>query len=134
LWFVGHRFKGSELIWPIVDKEWFAIRDTLKKLSYLLHMARPFKLFTDHSNLVVMFNPTNCSKSSADRLLRWGIELRELNYVIELIPGEVNCWADILSRWGAVYDLRYASPVTLNVIETVESNRQDDISLIHRPM
>jgi hypothetical protein len=74
-----------------------------------------------------MFNPTKCSKPFADRLLRWGIELREFNYVIQHIPWEVNCCADILSRCVSAHDLKYAPSVTLNVIETVESNHQDDI-------
>lgn len=65
LGFVGHRFNGSELNWTIVDKEAFAIKDTIKKLSYLLHMANPFFLFTDHRNLVSMYNPIKCSKQSA---------------------------------------------------------------------
>jgi hypothetical protein len=48
LGFVGHRFNGSELNWAIIDKEAFAIKDTLKKLYYLLHMKHPFILYTDH--------------------------------------------------------------------------------------
>jgi hypothetical protein len=66
LGFVGHRFNGSELNWANVDKEAFAIRDTLKKLDYLLQCYhRPFKLFTDHRNLIAMYNPTRCTKQSA---------------------------------------------------------------------
>ena len=38
LGFVGHRFNRSEFNWATVDKESFAIKDTLQKLSYLLHM------------------------------------------------------------------------------------------------
>jgi hypothetical protein len=129
LGFVGHRFNGSELNWAIVDKEAFAIKDTLQKLSYLLHMKRPFKLFTDHKNLISMFNPTKCTKPTADRLLRWGIELREFRYVIQHISGEINCWADILSRWGAAHDFE-ASPVTLNALETVESDADETIQPI----
>jgi hypothetical protein len=105
LGFVGHRFNGSELNWATVDKEAFAIRDTLKKLDYLLQCyQRPFKLFTDHRNLIVMYNPTKCTKQSAERLIRWGIELRDFNFVIHHISGEDNVWADLLSRWGAVGD------------------------------
>jgi hypothetical protein len=105
LGFVGHRFNGSELNWATVDKEAFAIRDTLKKLDYLLQCYhRPSKLFTDHRNLIAMYNPTRCTKQSAERLIRWGIELRDFNFTIHHISGEDNVWADLLSRWGAVGD------------------------------
>ena len=63
-------------------------------------MNRPFRLFTDHQNLISMYNPIKCSKQSAERLIRWGIELRDYNYIIHHIPGEQNHWADLLSRWG----------------------------------
>ena len=101
LGFVGHRFNGSELNWATIDKEAFAIKDTLKKLSYLLHMPTPFHLYTDHRNLLHMYNPLKCAKQSAERLIRWGIEIRDYNYLIHHISGENNHWADLLSRWGA---------------------------------
>jgi hypothetical protein len=101
LGFVGHRFNGSELNWATIDKEAFAIKDTFRKLSYLLYMPQPFRLYTDHRNLISLYNPTRCSKQSAERLIRWGIELRDYNYIIHHIPGEQNHWADLLSRWGA---------------------------------
>ena len=102
LGFVGHRFHGSELNWAIVDKEAFAIVDTLRKLSYLLHLPHPFRIYTDHRNLISMYNPKKCSKQSAERLMRWGIELRDFNFAIHHISGEDNVWADLLSRWGSV--------------------------------
>ena len=55
------------------------MKDTLKKLNYLLHTAKPFYLFTDHRNLISMYNPIKCSKQSAERLFRWGHELRDFN-------------------------------------------------------
>ena len=70
LGFVGHRFNGPELNWATIDKEAFAIKDTLKKLSYLLHMARPFHPYTDHRNLIAMNSPPKCAKQSAERLVR----------------------------------------------------------------
>ena len=100
LGFVGHRFNGSELNWAIIDKEAYAIKDTLQKLSYLLHMAKPFLLYTDHRNLISMYSPIKCTKQSAERLIRWGLELRDYTYIIRHIPGELNHWADLLSRWG----------------------------------
>src|SRR6476660_7661338 len=51
-----------------------------------------------------MYTPTRCTKQAAERLVRWGIELRDFNFTIHHIPGEGNVWADLLSRWGAVGD------------------------------
>ena len=125
LGFVGHRFNGSELNWATVDKEAFAIRDTLKKLDYLLQCyRRPFKLFTDHRNLIAMYNPTRCTKQSAERLIRWGIELRDFNFTIHHISGEDNVWADLLSRWGAVDD-----EIQLNVAVKRVSTETPDSSV-----
>jgi len=95
LGFAGHRFNRCEKNWATVDKEAFAIKDTLKKLSYLLHTKNPFRLYTDHRNLISMYNPFKCSKQSADRLIRWGIELRDFNYIIityqaSLITGQIS--------------------------------------------
>lgn len=64
LGFVGHRFHGSEIGWSTPDKEAFAIWDTLKKLDYLLQMPIPFKLYTDHKNLTMMYNPLKCTKQA----------------------------------------------------------------------
>jgi hypothetical protein len=47
-----------------------------------------------------MYNPLKCYKQSADRLIRWGIELRDFNYIIHHIPDELNHWADLISRSG----------------------------------
>ena len=102
LGFVGHRFHGSELNWAIMGKEAFAIVDTLRKLSYLLYFPHPFRIYTDHRNVISMYNPKKCSKQSAERLMRWGIELRDFNFAIHHISGEDNVWADLLSRWGSV--------------------------------
>src|SRR6185437_6659242 len=65
-----------------------------------------------------MYNPIKCSKQSAERLIRWGIELRDYNYIIHHIPGEQNHWTDLLSRWGTSKSL--IEPVTQ--IGTIQIN------------
>src|SRR5689334_4085812 len=49
-----------------------------------------------------MYNPQKCTIQSAERLVRWGVSLRDFNFAIHHIPGEENVWADLLTRWGAV--------------------------------
>ena len=101
LGFVGHRFNAVELNWSVIEKEGFAIKDTMQKLDYLLQMKRPFKLFVDHKNLVQIFSPKEVSKPTAQKLQRWALELQRFNYEIEHISGEQNVWADLMTRWGA---------------------------------
>jgi len=125
LGFVGHRFSKSELNWATIDKEAFAIKDTLRKLSYLLHMNRPFRLFTDHQNLISMYNPIRCSKQSAERLIRWGIELRDFNYTIYHIPGEHNHWADLISRCGGGFPNK-EPPCQVRSLRIIKDKHHDD--------
>ena len=101
LGFVGHRFSGSQLNWSTPEQEAFAIKDVLAKLDYLLRMKRPFRLYTDHKNLVSMFSPSNVTRQTAQKLQRWAMELMEFRYVIFHIAGEDNVWADLMTRWGA---------------------------------
>ena len=79
-----------------------------------------------------MYSPTKCAKQLAERLIRWGIELRDYNYVIHHIPGEDNHWADLLSRWGAgiVSDNEHIVHVRA-LRESTDSSDTDSIQLIN---
>ena len=102
--FLSGVFRGSELRWAIPDKEAFAIFNSCKRLAYLLVRQRGFHVFTDHRNLVYIFNPlgsnTHLGKPAADRLERWSLTLRAFDFTIQHMPGDQNNWADLLSRWG----------------------------------
>jgi hypothetical protein len=101
LGFVGHRFNRCEMNWTVAEKEGFAIKDTMHKLDYLLQMKRPFKLFSDHKNLIQIFSPKNVSKPTAQKLQRWALFIQRFRYTIEHIRGDENVWADMMTRWGA---------------------------------
>jgi len=79
-----------------------------------------------------MYSPTKCAKQSAERLIRWGIELRDYNYVIHHIPGEDNHWAHLLSRWGAgiVSDNEHLVHVRA-LRESTDSSDTDSMQLIN---
>ena len=104
LGFLSGSFKGSQLRWATVDKEGFAIVNTFRRLEYLLWGG--VHIFTDHRNLRYIFNPeecvTNVTKAMAQRLEHWKGVLSQYSYAIEHIPGETNCWGDLLSRWVKV--------------------------------
>ncbi|RAN66221.1 hypothetical protein B5P40_32175 [Bacillus sp. SRB_8] len=48
-----------------------------------------------------MYNPEKCTKQAGERLERWGMDLSSFRFNIEHIPGDMNVWADMMTRWGA---------------------------------
>ncbi|KAF0712314.1 hypothetical protein As57867_004858, partial [Aphanomyces stellatus] len=104
LMFLSGTFSGAAQRWAIVEKEAFSIVECLKRADYLLHRPGGFALFTDHANLKFIFNPASVNaaipKYTAAKLDRWALLLMGYDYTIYDIAGDVNVWADLLSRWG----------------------------------
>ena len=105
LGFLSGAFRDASLRWGVPDKEAYAIKESCSKFAHLLVREKGFRIFTDHRNLRYIFNPrgvvSQVSKPTADRLERWAVFLRGFDYTIEHIAGELNVWADMLSRWAA---------------------------------
>ncbi|KAE9282551.1 hypothetical protein PR003_g27380 [Phytophthora rubi] len=103
--FLSGRFVGASSRWSTIEKEAFAIVEATRRLEYLLLRPAGFRLYTDHRNLVYIFNPYATdgamARYRADKLQRWALSLMSFKYVIEHVPGEENVWGDLLSRWGA---------------------------------
>ncbi|KAH9099082.1 hypothetical protein LEN26_016366 [Aphanomyces euteiches] len=103
--FLSGSFTAASIRWPTVEKEAFAVVESCKRLDYLLTRPRGFRLFTDHRNLVYMFNPlgnnSTMARYQADKLQRWALVMSTFPYTIEGIPGDLNDWGDLLSRWGS---------------------------------
>jgi len=79
-----------------------------------------FRLFTDHRNLIHVFDPifrdNDFKKQLVDKLFRWASKLFAFKFVLENIPGESNIWADILSRWKGDGEQKILRP-TLKVLQ-----------------
>ena len=102
--FYGKRFTGSSKNWSICEKEAFAIIECTQRGEFLLRTNKPFLLYTDHANLVTIFNADgskDLKRNTTNRLQRWAMHLQSFLYEIEGIRGEDNTWADLLSRWAA---------------------------------
>lgn len=105
--FISGMFKGSSKRWPTVEKEGFAIKASVERLDYFLRGIpgdQPFSIYTDHRNLVYIFDAEGrgaVHRHTAERLERWSIVLASFRYRICHVDGEQNVWADLLSRWGA---------------------------------
>jgi len=87
----------------VIKKEAFPFVEAVERLRHLLLRDEGFRLFTDHRNLICVFDPmlrdNDFKKQAVDKLCRWASKLFAFKYMIEHIPGESNIWADILSRW-----------------------------------
>ncbi|KAH9107235.1 hypothetical protein LEN26_001687 [Aphanomyces euteiches] len=63
--FVSGSFTGASQRWPIVEKEAYAMMQSCKNLDYLIVRPGGFRLFTDHRNLVYIFNPCGSNANMA---------------------------------------------------------------------
>jgi hypothetical protein len=93
--------------------------EAVERLRHLLLRDEGFGLFTDHRNLINVFDPVlrynDFKKQAVDKLCRWASKLFAFKYVIEHIPGESYIWADILSRWKGDREQKMLRP-TLKVL------------------
>jgi hypothetical protein len=112
--FLSGKFNNSQLNWSTTEKEADPIVLAMKKLRHFLYSSKEFRLFTDHRNLVFVFNPVGTKKASTDRLLRWADLIASFRFLVEHIPGSYNVWADMLSRWRSPESL---NPVLAHVGE-----------------
>ena len=105
--FLSSSFKDSELHWSTFEKEGFAIYQTFQKLDYLLLGQKSAHLYTDHRNLLFVFNPLGMEpaigRHIVNKVQRWALYLSRFHYTIEHVAGEKNVMADIMTRWYAGY-------------------------------
>lgn len=101
--FISGSFKSHSAKWSTPEKEGFAIVEAMTRMDYLT-LGRLVHIFTDHHNLLTMYDPSGAGTSlpqyAINKLMRWAIRMSSFNYVIEHIPGDDNVWADMLSRWA----------------------------------
>jgi len=92
--FMSAKLLPSQLAWAVIDKELFAVVQSVKKFEHLLY-ARRILLFSDHSPLQYIHS----GGSTSAKLTRWFLYLLRFNIVsTSYIPGPRNCVSDCLSR------------------------------------
>lgn len=71
------RFNGTQLGHATLEKEGFAFMATLERVHWLVFTQEEFDLFTDHSNLIFIFDPMSVcpdlSKTTLCKILRWAV-------------------------------------------------------------
>lgn len=76
---------------------------TLEKCHWLAATPSGFDLYTDHNNLIFLFDPLSVvpdlSLTTLLKVFRWAVRLSLYAYTCTHIKGKENVWADLLSRW-----------------------------------
>ena len=91
--YVSKQLQGSQLSWPVIEKEGFGVMFAIKKLAPYLHGAE-FTIYTDHKPLKSLF----VNKKRNLKVQRWSIALAEMGAKIKYREGRNNVRADALSR------------------------------------
>lgn len=107
LGFLSSSFTGAKLGWSTYEKEAFAIVQTFKKMEYAIISSMKTFIFTDHRNLLFVFNPHSLNPDLkahiVSKVQRWALYLSQFTYIINHIPGDENVMADIMTRWCKGY-------------------------------
>lgn len=122
---------GHFLRWSVVEKEAFAVIESITKLDYQTAMSE-VHIFTDKSNLTYIFDPYRCnpgiSKRVSSKLMRWALKLCSYRYLIEFLPGSKNVWADMLSTWAVRSIMRSSTEKFAAVMYApIDSSEKDSI-------
>ena len=83
--FLSGSFSKSAFRWRIVEKEALAVVRSMSQLDFLT-ASGVVHLFTDHANLVYIFDPygfnPRISKQVANKLMKWALKLSAYRYII----------------------------------------------------
>jgi len=107
--FLSGRFDKTQLGWSVLEKEAFAVMNTLDRMHWIVATPDGFDLYTDHNNLIFLFDPLavvpDMSQTSLRKVLRWAVKLSVYRYTCYHIKGADNVWADLLTRWSHAPDI-----------------------------
>jgi len=105
--FLSGTFSEREEHWSTYEREAFAVVQAFRKLDYLVACDPSTHVFTDHRNLLFTFNPTamepSLGRHKVLKVVRWALFLSAFTYRIEHVPGDINTWPDIMTRWMRGY-------------------------------
>jgi RNase H-like domain found in reverse transcriptase/Reverse transcriptase (RNA-dependent DNA polymerase) len=88
-------FTETEWNYDVYDRELLAIMKAITHwCPYLIWTKEPFKIFTDHANLLHWKSPCKLNRRTA----RWHGELQDYNFTLHHVPGKNHMAADALSR------------------------------------
>src|ERR1700682_145444 len=91
--FLSHKLAGAEIIWPVYEKEFYAIIYCLKQCQWYLQ-GNEVTIYTDHKSLQYFLS----QKSLSSKQSRWIEFLSSFYCKIEYKERKYNIVADSLSR------------------------------------
>lgn len=90
--------------WSVLQIESFAVMNTLDRMYWVVATPEVFEVYTDHNNLIFLFDPLavvpDMSQTTLRKVLRWAVKLSVYNHKCFHIKGEANFWADLMTRWS----------------------------------
>ena len=105
--FISGTFSGASLVWPINEKEMYAIVATFAKIKYLIGTINVL-IKTDHKNLAYMSQP-----SKSEKVERWKLNLAKFSHTFQVVAGSENVVADGMSRLMGISVLKTATLMTI---------------------
>lgn len=107
LGFLGGAFRETQRNWSTFEQEAYAIFQAFERMDYMMLYEENIHLFTDHGNLLFVFNPVEFNPSLwrhiINKVQRWALYLFKFMYTIEHIQGAKNVTADMLTYWYTGY-------------------------------
>lgn len=92
--FLSGRFNQTQLRWSVLEKEAYAALATLARMHWLVSTPSGFDLYTDHNNLIFLFDPLSVvpdlAQTSIRKVLRWAVRLSVYSYTCIHIRGSEN--------------------------------------------
>lgn len=97
--------------WVTLEKEAFAVLATPARSHWPAAYPESFDLYTDHSNLMFLFDPApimpNIDQAAIRKLLHWVVQISVYNYIFLRICEEESIWPDLFTRWTASLTIRH---------------------------
>ena len=112
--FISGTFSGASLVWPINEKEMYAIVATFAKIKYLIGTIN-VHIKTDHANLTYMSQP-----SRSEKVERWKLNLAKFSHTFQVVAGADNVVADGMSRLMGISILKSSTLMTIRNVKVAE--------------
>ena len=96
--FFSRALSNAEKKHAIVEKEAAAIVECCRRWKHLINSVPNINIITDQRSISLIFNKQISRNIKNDKLIRWRLELADVNNTISYRPGHENIAADALSR------------------------------------
>ena len=105
--FLSGAFSDRETHWTTYERKAYAVVQAFRKLDYILLCEDSTRIFTDHRNLLFVFNPVALEpylgRHKVLKVVLWALFLSSFSYRIEHVAVNDNTWPDIMTRWMRGY-------------------------------